>query len=76
MTTTFDALARLLQAYHKRLRDDDYSILKGAIETMHDIQHTEGTHRIDGLIEDAVRIWNKRFQEWRRGYADIEEAEV
>lgn len=54
MTTTFDALNRLIQKYRDTMSSEDYHILHRFIETIHDLQHSENSHRIDSLIEHRI----------------------
>ena len=66
MTTTFDALQRILNKYKEVMELHDYKILQRTISTIHDLQHAENSHRIDSLIEQGI-IYKKEFQEWRNG---------
>ena len=67
MTTTFDALQRILNLYRQKLRDDAYHVLQLAIDQMHSIQHSQGTHDIDAFIERGIlgTPWEKRFHDAR-----------
>ena len=63
MTSVFDALARILAAYEECFNFEDYQILSSAIQAMHDLQHAEGTHRIDSFIEKQI-MCRERFHKW------------
>jgi hypothetical protein len=77
MTTTFDALQRLIQKYRDVMVFEDYEILRRFIDAIHDIQHGENSHRIDTRIENQIGAFiplrlnplEKRFDEWRKGTA-------
>jgi len=63
MTAVFDALSRILVAYEDCFEFEDYQILWSFIQAVHDLQHEEGSHRIDSFIEQ--RIYQKeRFRKW------------
>ena len=66
MTSTFDGLQRILQYYKEKIHPKDYDILRHTIDVIHTLQHSEDSHRIDGLIENRI-IHKKRFQAWRSG---------
>jgi len=75
MTTTFDALQKLIREYRDKLSEEDYRILYLFIDAVHDLQHGENSHRIDGWIEQRIlgnltpreqTSFGKRFIELRR----------
>jgi hypothetical protein len=68
MTTTFDALQKLIAEHRKQLGEDDFHILQNFIDAVHDIQHSENSHRIDTVIEKRIegRPWDKHFQRLRQ----------
>ena len=66
MTSTFDGLIRILQYYKEQFHSQDYDILRDMVDTIHTLQHSEDSHRIDALIENRI-IHKKRFHEWRSG---------
>lgn len=67
MTTTFDALQRILQKYEKKLTFIDYKILSNAIDTIHTLQHSENSHRLDTMIEQGMGAFTKDFETYRQG---------
>ncbi len=74
MTTTFDALLRLLSRYKLKIPYIDWIILKDFIETVHNLQHGENSHRIDLAIERCI-MNETRFNDWKYDRAEyIEEA--
>jgi len=65
MTTTFDALLRLLKHYRTKMREEDYQILRWTIEAIHTLQHRENSHRIDNYIEQYLTPFKQRFRYWK-----------
>ena len=63
MTSVFDGLARIIEAYKKCLNFEDYLILSEFVQAVHDLQHQEGTHRIDLYVLKRI-IPQERFQKW------------
>lgn len=68
MTTTFDALQKLIAEHRKQLGESDYRILKDFIEVVHNLQHLENNHRMDSLVEERISgmPWEKRFWDLRK----------
>jgi hypothetical protein len=65
MTTVFDKMQRLLLKYKGKLEYADFVIFRNFIDAVHDLQHKEGTHRIDSFIQEKIlasaleSVWRK-----------------
>ena len=68
MTSVFDGLARIIQAYRKCFKLKDYSILYDFIQAVHNLQHQEGTHRIDNYIFNYI-VPKERFGKWMNPFS-------
>ena len=76
MTTTFDAMHKLLHELKEKISEEDYRILYLFVEAVHDLQHSENSHRIDSWIENRIlgrdllykdqTSYGKRFIDLRR----------
>jgi len=63
MTSVFDGLARIIEAYRDCFNEKDYMILSEFVQAVHNLQHQEGTHRIDSYILKYI-VPKERFHKW------------
>ena len=68
MTSVFDALARIVEAYKECFEFKDYMILSEFVQAVHNLQHEEGTHRIDGYIQNYI-VPKERFRRWMNPFS-------
>ena len=76
MTTTFDAMHKLLHELKGKISEEDYRIFYLFVDAVHDLQHGENSHRIDSWIENRIlgniaspknqTSFGKRFLDLRR----------
>jgi len=55
---------RLLLKYQNKMEYGDFVVFRNFIDAVHDLQHEEGTHRIDDFIQKCMKgavegIWRR-----------------